>query len=70
MDPVLSGGFSLYAARGGAKFVTDLDISAYALESAKRSFALNQSAAGVKACRHETIQTRFRVARTAARSPH
>jgi len=52
-----SGGFSLYAARGGAKSVTDLDISAHALESAKRNFALNQSAAGVKACRHETIQT-------------
>jgi len=52
-----SGGFSLYAARGGAKSVTDLDISAPALESAKRNFALNQSAAGVKACRHETIQS-------------
>ena len=52
-----SGGFSLYAARGGARSVTDLDISAHALESAKRNFALNQSAAGVNACRHETIQT-------------
>jgi 23S rRNA (cytosine1962-C5)-methyltransferase len=51
-----SGGFSLYAARGGAKSVTDLDLSAHALESAKRNFALNQSAAGVKACRHEMIQ--------------
>jgi len=36
-----SGGFSVYAARGGAKSVTDLDISAHALESAKRNFALN-----------------------------
>ena len=27
-----SGGFSLYAARGGARSVTDLDISAHALE--------------------------------------
>ena len=51
-----SGGFSLYAARGGARSVTDLDISAHALESAKRNFALNQSAAAIKACRHETIQ--------------
>jgi 23S rRNA (cytosine1962-C5)-methyltransferase len=52
-----SGGFSLYAARGGAKTVTDLDISAHALESARRNFALNQDDPGVAACRHETIQT-------------
>lgn len=50
-----SGGFSLYAARGGARSVTDLDISAHALESARRNFALNPSA--LKNCRHETIQT-------------
>lgn len=37
-----SGAFSLYAARGGAAAVTDLDISAHALESAERNFALNQ----------------------------
>ena len=52
-----SGGFSLYAARGGAVSVTDLDISAHALESARRNVALNQSDPGVAACRHETIQT-------------
>jgi 23S rRNA (cytosine1962-C5)-methyltransferase len=52
-----SGGFSVYAARGGAKSVTDLDISAHALESAKRNFALNQNFPGVAACRHETVQT-------------
>jgi 23S rRNA (cytosine1962-C5)-methyltransferase len=52
-----SGGFSLYAARGGAKSVTDLDISAHALESAKRNFALNQADSNVAACRHETTQT-------------
>ncbi len=52
-----SGGFSLYAARGGAKSVTDLDISAHALESAKRNFRLNQTEAAVAGCRHETIQT-------------
>jgi 23S rRNA (cytosine1962-C5)-methyltransferase len=51
-----SGGFSLYAARGGAKSVTDLDISAHALESAKRNFALNQADANITSCRHETIQ--------------
>ncbi|MGB1130192.1 MAG: class I SAM-dependent methyltransferase [Haloferula sp.] len=36
-----SGGFSLYAARGGAKKVVDVDISEYALESARRNMALN-----------------------------
>ena len=51
-----SGGFSVYAARGGATSVTDLDISAHALESAKRNFALNQSHPAVAACRHETAQ--------------
>ncbi len=51
-----SGGFSVYAARGGAKSVTDLDISAHALESAKRNFALNKNLPGVAACRHETVQ--------------
>jgi 23S rRNA (cytosine1962-C5)-methyltransferase len=51
-----SGGFSVYAARGGAKSVTDLDISAHALESAKRNFALNQNFPGVANCRHQTVQ--------------
>ncbi len=51
-----SGGFSVYAARGGAMSVTDLDISAHALESAKRNFALNQNFPAIAACRHETVQ--------------
>jgi len=51
-----SGGFSLYAARGGAKSVTDLDISAHALESARRNFVLNQDSPTVARCRHEVIQ--------------
>jgi 23S rRNA (cytosine1962-C5)-methyltransferase len=51
-----SGGFSLYAARGGAASVTDLDISAHALASAKRNFALNQSNPSVALCRHEMVQ--------------
>ena len=51
-----SGGFSVYAARGGAKSVTDLDISAHALESAKRNFALNRNFPAVAACRHEIVQ--------------
>ncbi len=51
-----SGGFSVYAARGGATSVTDLDISAHALESAKRNFALNEKIPAVASCHHETVQ--------------
>jgi len=51
-----SGGFSVYAARGGAAAVTDLDISAHALDSARRNFALNQSNPAVASCRHEAVQ--------------
>jgi 23S rRNA (cytosine1962-C5)-methyltransferase len=51
-----SGGFSLYAARGGARSVADLDISPHALEAAGRNFALNMEDPGVASCRHETIQ--------------
>ena len=51
-----TGGFSLYAARGGAVSVTDLDISAHALAGAKRNFALNQALGGVAPCRHELVQ--------------
>lgn len=51
-----SGGFSLYAARGGARSVTDLDLSAHALTSAKRNFQLNAADPAVARCRHETIQ--------------
>ncbi|MDB6034659.1 MAG: SAM-dependent methyltransferase containing domain [Verrucomicrobiales bacterium] len=51
-----SGGFSLYAARSGAKSVTDLDISAHALESSRRNFGLNQRIREVAQCRHDLIQ--------------
>jgi len=51
-----SGGFSVYAARGGAKTVTDLDISAHALAAAQRNFALNKNFPGVAACHHEIAQ--------------
>lgn len=51
-----TGGFSLYAARGGANTVTSLDISTHALDGAKRNFALNASNANVGRCRHDTIQ--------------
>ena len=51
-----SGGFSLYAARGGARCTTDLDISPHALDSACRNFALNAAAPRIVACRHECVQ--------------
>ncbi|WP_026332412.1 23S rRNA (cytosine(2499)-C(5))-methyltransferase [Deinococcus apachensis] len=51
-----SGGFSLYAARGGATDVVSLDISAHALRSAERNFALNVADPHIAACRHETVQ--------------
>lgn len=51
-----SGGFSLYAARGGARTVVDLDISPHALASARRNFALNQDVPAVAAARHEQVQ--------------
>jgi 23S rRNA (cytosine1962-C5)-methyltransferase len=51
-----SGGFSLYAARGGARSVTDLDISEHALESSRRNFALNHDVDVVARCRRERIQ--------------
>jgi len=50
-----SGGFSLYAARGGAKSVSDIDISTHALAAAKRNFALNKSSP-VLDCSYEQIQ--------------
>ncbi len=51
-----SGGFSLYAARGGAKLVTDLDISSHGLEAARRNFQLNQNEPAIAQCRHEFVQ--------------
>jgi 23S rRNA (cytosine1962-C5)-methyltransferase len=52
-----SGGFSLYAARGGANSVSDLDISPHALTSARRNFDLNRNDSSIVRCRHETVQT-------------
>lgn len=48
-----SGGFSLYAARGGATRVVDVDISEYALESARRNMALNE---GLDPSTHHGVQ--------------
>jgi 23S rRNA (cytosine1962-C5)-methyltransferase len=51
-----TGGFSVYAADGGAASVTDLDISAHALAGATRNFALNQTRPAFSACHHETLK--------------
>lgn len=50
-----SGGFSLYAARGGAAEVVSLDVSKPALASAERNFALNEDNAQVAAAHHVTL---------------
>jgi 23S rRNA (cytosine1962-C5)-methyltransferase len=48
-----SGGFSLYAARGGASSVTSIDSSGPALRAAEDNFALNPQ---FSACRHQTCR--------------
>jgi len=51
-----SGGFSLYAARGGAGSVTELDLSAHALAAAQRNYELNLAHPNVARCRRASIQ--------------
>ncbi|CAN5846295.1 23S rRNA (cytosine(2499)-C(5))-methyltransferase [soil metagenome] len=51
-----TGGFSLYAARGGATEVTSLDISQPALAAAQRNFAHNDTDPGVVASRHHLLE--------------
>ena len=48
-----TGGFSLYAARGGATAVVSLDLSQHALVGAKHNFALNPELVRVG---HQTVQ--------------
>jgi 23S rRNA (cytosine1962-C5)-methyltransferase len=50
-----SGGFSLYAARGGAKSVLSLDVSEPALQTAKRNFTLNMDDAHVARAQHDIM---------------
>ena len=50
-----TGGFSLYAARGGAKEIVSLDISQPALANAMRNFKLNRANAAVAAAEHELL---------------
>lgn len=51
-----SGGFSVYAAAGGAMEVSSIDISEHALQSSLRNFALNQDNLLLKKCRHQIIK--------------
>ncbi len=50
-----TGGFSLYAARGGAPEVVSLDISQPALAAAARNFKLNRHIAAVASAAHELL---------------
>jgi len=50
-----TGGFSLYAARGGARLVISLDASRPVLAAAARNFALNQDQEAVAAAKHELL---------------
>jgi 23S rRNA (cytosine1962-C5)-methyltransferase len=50
-----TGGFSLYAARGGAKEVVSLDISQPALANAMRNFKLNRAHEAVADAEHELL---------------
>lgn len=51
-----SGGFSLYAARGGALVVSSLDQSRNALEGVERHFELNRADEAISKCRSIVIQ--------------
>jgi 23S rRNA (cytosine1962-C5)-methyltransferase len=51
-----TGGFSLYAARGGATRVTSVDVSQPALDAAERNFALNRPVdAAVRRAAHQGL---------------
>ncbi len=50
-----TGGFSVYAARGGAREVVSVDLSAPALQGAVRNFAHNRHIPAVAVAVHETV---------------
>jgi 23S rRNA (cytosine1962-C5)-methyltransferase len=67
-----TGGFSVYAARGGARKVVSVDASAPALEAATRNMAHNRHIPSVAAASHETVpgdafETLARLAKTGKR---
>ncbi|MBN1978289.1 MAG: class I SAM-dependent methyltransferase [Anaerolineae bacterium] len=50
-----TGGFSVYAARGGARCVVSIDVGTAALEAAVRNMALNAHVPAVAAAAHEIV---------------
>ncbi len=52
-----TGGFSVYAAAGGASHVVSMDISQPALEAARHNFTLNQHQPGVSQTQHSIMVT-------------
>jgi 23S rRNA (cytosine1962-C5)-methyltransferase len=50
-----TGGFSVYAARSGAKQVVSVDISSPALQAAIRNFSHNEHIPAIKSATHEVI---------------
>jgi 23S rRNA (cytosine1962-C5)-methyltransferase len=50
-----TGGFSVYAARGGAAEITSLDISRLALDAAERNFSHNRQVEAISAARHRAL---------------
>ncbi len=51
-----NGGFSVYAAAGGAKSITSVDLNHFALESANRNFHHNFGEGGVQSQRHMIVE--------------
>lgn len=51
-----AGGFSVYAAAGGATSTVDLDISGHALDAARRNMILNRNKPNVSSCAHNTVK--------------
>lgn len=63
-----SGGFSLYAARGGAASVCSVDADKHAIAACDRHFELNSAHPNVKRSRHEgVVGDAFEVMRSMAR---
>ena len=50
-----SGGFSLYAARGGAETVTSIDFDKHAIAACDEHFAMNRETGTIRNCRHTGI---------------
>ena len=65
-----TGGFSVYAARGEAREVVSVDLSAPALQGAVRNFSHNRTIPAVAAAVHETVaQDAFAVLERLAADP-